>query len=116
MEQRVMHSSSTTTTKTSGSPAFSIAKHDVVKKPLSPPRKRGEFLPESGYMADTDEPRRQLKKQAEEQVVKETPPPVAQQKPEPKILKMSPVMRGTPLQQKVGLPLSCCQLLFVYFI
>lgn len=115
MEQRVTHSSSTTTTKTSGSPAFSSAKHDVVKKPVSPLKKRGEFLPESGYMADTDEPRRQLKKQAEEQAVKETPPPVVQQTPEPKILKMSPVMRETPLQQKVGLPLSCCQLLFVYF-
>lgn len=116
VEQRVTHSSSTTTTKTSGSPVFSSAKHDVLKKPLSPPKKRGEFLPESGYMADTDEPRRQLKKQAEEQVVKETPPPVIQQKPEPKILKNSPVMRETPLQQKVGLPLSCCQLLFVNYI
>jgi hypothetical protein len=115
MEQRVTHSSSTTTTKTSGSPAFSSAKHDVLKKPLSPPKKRGEFLPESGYMADTDEPRRQLKKQAEEQVVKEIPPPVVQHTPEPKIHKISPVMRETPLQQKVGLPLSCCQLLFVYF-
>jgi len=112
MEQRVSQTAQTTT-KTSGSPALVNLKHDVFKKPVPVPKKRGEFLPESGYMADTDEPRRQLKKQAEEPVVKESPPVTAQHKPEPKVQKKSPIMRDPTVQQKVGFPLCCSRLLFV---